>query len=167
MNLKANPKSQIPNSKKILWNLGFGIWNFLTVVLATTIPCAAHAQSSNGNGFDFGINSISQILILPEGDPRLIAVRLINVALEFLAILMLVMVVWGGFQFLLSGGKQENMQQAGATIRNAIIGLIIILCSWAIVQFVISSFVGAINGTSGTGTTQSTSPSAAGSPPGS
>jgi hypothetical protein len=38
------------------------------------------------------------------------------------------------------------MARAGAVLRNAIIGLIIILCSWAIVRFVITSFVGAMNG---------------------
>lgn len=111
------------------------------------IPHAALAQQHAKSTLDLGIDKITSQLVLPEGDPRDIAVRLINVALQFLAIIVLVMVVWSGFLFLFSGGKKENMERAGAVMRNAIIGLIIILCSWAIVRYVISSFIGAINGT--------------------
>jgi hypothetical protein len=149
----SNLQSPISNRQKGGSAIGHRRWGFsLMPLFAMLIPFVARAQSSgngggNGGSFDFGINSIGQILALPEGDPREIAVRLINVALEFLAILMLVLVVWSGFLFLLSGGKQENIDRAVGTLKNAIIGLIIILSSWAIVQFVIRSFIGAINGT--------------------
>lgn len=113
----------------------------ITVITAGIV----HATPVFAQEFDFGVFELSNILNLGEGDPREIAVRLINVALEFLAIITLVVILWGGFQFLVSGGNDEKMKRAGATIRNAIIGLIIIVLSWTIVRFVITEFVAAID----------------------
>ena len=98
-----------------------------------------HAAST----IDVGLFQIDDIVNLPDQDPRTIAVRLINVSLEFIGIIMLVMVLWGGFQFLLSGGDATKMSAAGRTIWNAIIGLIIILSAWAIVRFVLVQFINA------------------------
>jgi hypothetical protein len=150
----ANRQSPIANrqSGKLafgIWHLGFGLMS-----LVFLRPLAAHAQQTSSNGFDFGLNELGQILALPEGDPRLIAIRLVNVALEFLAIITLILVVYSGFLFLFSGGKQESISRAIGVLRSAIIGLIIILSSWAIVRFVLTSFIGAISGTSETGTGQ-------------
>jgi hypothetical protein len=104
------------------------------------LPAGASAQE-----FDyFGIFELSNLLTLGEADPRMIAVRLVNASLEFLAIITLVMILWGGFLFLVSGGKDEKMKRAGAVIKNAIIGLIIIMCSWMIVRFVITEVVEAM-----------------------
>ncbi|MBD3251896.1 hypothetical protein GF380_05615 [Candidatus Uhrbacteria bacterium] len=108
-----------------------------TVLTGFLFVRPAHAQVSE---VDLGIFAISDILKLGEGDPREIVVRLINVALEFIGIITLVMILWGGFQFLFSMGNDEKMKQAGRTIRNAIIGLIIVLSSWAIVRFVLTEF---------------------------
>jgi hypothetical protein len=125
--------------------LAFGVWRLAGPAFLIAVPFAASAQQRPS--LDLGLDRIAEILILPGGDPRTIIVNLINVALGFLAIIMLVLVVWSGFLFLFSGGKAESIQKAGAVLRNAIIGIIIILSSWAIVRFVLSSFIGAITGT--------------------
>jgi hypothetical protein len=137
------------------WKMGF----LILASVALLLPLAASAQQNGSHSPDLGIDRVASTLVLPEGDPRQIAVRLINVALQFLAIIVLVMVVWSGFMFLFSGGKAENMARAGAVMRNAIIGLIIILCSWAIVKYVISAFLGAINGTETPSSARLTDPS--------
>jgi hypothetical protein len=45
------------------------------------------------------------------------------------------MVVWGGFTWLTSGGSEEKVESAKKIISAAIIGLIVVLLSWAIVLF--------------------------------
>lgn len=120
--------------------------SILPIILTACAAVLVRAVPVYAAGLDLGIFEISDIVNLPEGDPREIAVKLVNVALEFVGILMLVMVLWGGVLFLFSGGKKENMDRAGRVIKNAIIGLIIIFCSWAIVKFVITQFVSATNG---------------------
>jgi hypothetical protein len=114
-------------------------------MIALVTAGIVHATPALAQEFDFGVFELSNILNLGEGDPREIAVRLINVSLEFLAIITLVVILWGGFQFLISGGNDEKVKRAGATIRNAIIGLIIIILSWTIVRFVITEFVAAVD----------------------
>lgn len=42
---------------------------------------------------------------------------------------------WGAFQYLLAGGKKEELAKARARITWAIIGLIIILLSYTLTQF--------------------------------
>jgi hypothetical protein len=116
-------------------------WFFLAL-LAAVLLCASPVAAQ---GFDFGTLELGNVLNLGQADPREIAVRLINLALECLAVITLVVILWGGFQFLISGGNDEKMKRAGATIRNAIIGLVIVMLSWTIVRFVITEFVTAID----------------------
>lgn len=115
------------------------------LMIAICIAGLLHAAPVHAQGFDFGMFEMNNIVNLGEGDPREIIVRLVNVALEFLGIITLVVILWGGFQFLVSGGKDEKVKAATATLRNAIIGLVIIVLSWTIVRFVITEFIAAID----------------------
>ncbi|OGL73928.1 hypothetical protein A3E39_01735 [Candidatus Uhrbacteria bacterium RIFCSPHIGHO2_12_FULL_60_25] len=90
---------------------------------------------------DLGMFEISRVLQLTDVDPRVIAVRLVNASLELLGILALVMIVLGGFRFMVSGGNPEKTKAAAATIRNAIIGLIMIMSSWAFAKYVLEALV--------------------------
>lgn len=114
----------------------------LGVTLAWT-PVAAQTNTSpfqlKASNLDLGLLEIGSILKLGDEDPRVIAVKLINMSLEFVGILLLILILWGGFQYMLSFGNEEKMKQARATIFNAIIGFILILSSWAIVRFVLDN----------------------------
>lgn len=57
----------------------------------------------------------------------------IFVAAGFLS---LVFMIWGGIQFIVSGGKEEKTGKAVQTIRNAFIGLIITILSFTVVSIV-------------------------------
>lgn len=106
--------------------------SFVIVAILGVLPVVVFAQD------DF---NIGRFVNLSDADPRMIAIRLINVVLQFVGILTLIMILWGGFLFLLSGGKEEKTQHATAVIRNAIIGLVIVLCAWSIVRFVMMSLI--------------------------
>ncbi len=105
---------------------------------------------------DTGLNAVGQTIKLPNNDPRVIAANLINVALGLLAIIMVVLILYAGFLYMTSGGEAEKTTKAKAIIRNAIIGLIIILSSWAIARFVIDRLLQAT--TSGGTVTGGTGP---------
>lgn len=114
-------------------------------VAAATVATFAVSTASAASAVDLGMFDIGSTINLPEGDPRVIIIRLINIALQFIGIITLVMILWGGMLFLFSGGKKEKTEQAGAIIRNAIIGLIIILSAWGIARFVLTSISGAVS----------------------
>jgi len=115
----------------------------------TITPQNQIAYESNDDLYDYiGMNQLANILKLPSGDPRETVVRLINVSLGFLGIVFLILILKGGFLFMISGGQKEKTEQARGSIVNAIIGLIIILSAWSIVTFVINSLLDATNGDS-------------------
>jgi len=67
--------------------------------------------------------------------------NIINIVLGFLGIVLLVYLIWGGFLWMTSGGSEEGATKAKEMIKNAIIGLIIIVASYALSTFVLSSLV--------------------------
>lgn len=60
----------------------------------------------------------------------------INIALVILGVVSVLMIIIGGFRYVLSGGDQAGIKSAKDTIMYAIIGLIVALLSFAIVSFV-------------------------------
>lgn len=52
----------------------------------------------------------------------------------------LVAFIWGGFQMLISFGNPATVTKGKETIRNAVIGLLLIFGSWMIVNFTIATF---------------------------
>lgn len=87
-----------------------------------------------------------------EGSVRAIIVKIINYFLTFLGIVAVLMIIYGGATYMTAGGKQESVDSAKKTILYALIGIVIILLSFAIVNTV----VGAATGGSETPTTTTT-----------
>lgn len=94
---------------------------------------------------DFGIDTVNNGLngSLNTGDPRVIAARIINLLLGFLGLVALVLIIYAGYLWMTSAGNEEKVTQAKQILKNGVIGLLIILSSWAIVTFLISQFYGA------------------------
>jgi hypothetical protein len=110
-----------------------------TLMAATVLPAAAFAQELTGN--DLGLDAIGGSVKLGGGDVRQTAARIINVALGFLGIIAVVIVLIGGFKYMISGGSEDKTAEAKNMIVAGIIGLAIILSAWAITTFVVSSLL--------------------------
>lgn len=108
-------------------------------------PLVVHAQPT----VDAGLAVVGQNAGLSAADPRVIAARVINIALGFVGIIMVCIMVYAGFLWMTAGGNQEQVERAQKYIRNAIIGVIIIVSSWAITTFVINKLLGAVGGGGG------------------
>ena len=68
--------------------------------------------------------------------------RITNVILLIVGIVSVVMLIYGGLRYILSGGDSKKVTDAKNTILYAIIGRIISLLAYAIVNFVLTSVVG-------------------------
>jgi len=66
---------------------------------------------------------------------------IINVLLSLLGIIFLVLIIYGGFLWMTSSGNEEQVKKAKTIIRDAIIGLIILLAAYAISRFVVDALV--------------------------
>ncbi len=78
---------------------------------------------------------------MPDTDPRIIIARLISIGLGFVGIILLLMILSSGFSFMVSGGDEEKTASAKRTLFNAIIGVVIILSAYSIVNFVLNGLV--------------------------
>lgn len=63
--------------------------------------------------------------------------RIIQGALGVLGSLALLMLIWGGFQWLTSAGNTEKIEKGTSTMLWAIIGVIVVMSSFILVQTVI------------------------------
>ncbi|MBI3342648.1 hypothetical protein HY032_00645 [Candidatus Gottesmanbacteria bacterium] len=77
--------------------------------------------------------------------------RVVQATLALSGVALFVMLVVGGYNFLLSGGDQKKLEAARGTLTNAVIGLVVIVLAFLIVR-TIELFTGA------TGITQFTIP---------
>ncbi len=72
-------------------------------------------------------------------DIRQIVVDILKVMFTFLGSIMVLLIMYGGYLWMTAGGNEEQVTSAKKYIRNAIIGIVIILASYAITTFVASS----------------------------
>lgn len=71
-------------------------------------------------------------------DPRVTAVFIIRVLLGLTSIVLIGLNVYAGFLWMTAGGNEEQVTSAKNTIRNATIGLIIVLAAYSITRFTVS-----------------------------
>lgn len=95
----------------------------------TRVP-VAHAQAT-----PISIESIGGQLGLPETDFKQVVIRTIKLILGLMTLVAVVLVVYGGFVWLTSAGDESKIENAKKIISAALIGLVVILLSWALVIF--------------------------------
>ncbi|MFH1427283.1 MAG: hypothetical protein ABIG60_02020, partial [Patescibacteria group bacterium] len=89
--------------------------------------------------------AVGEAIGLGGDDPRIIAARVIRIGLGFLGLIALVLVIYAGWLWMTAAGNEERINQAKKILTNAIIGLIIILASFAIVSFILLKLQEATN----------------------
>ncbi len=116
----------------------------LTAALGPSSALAAPALGSGGDPFEIAQGQNDQIqensgVQTGTNDLPEIVGNIINIVLSFLGILLLVYLVYAGFLYMTANGESKNIDKAQHMIRDAIIGLIIIVSSFAISNFVLSA----------------------------
>ncbi|MBU4421768.1 pilin [Patescibacteria group bacterium] len=115
--------------KKIL----LGIAVFALVMM----PAVALAQPNLGLN-DFG----SQTQLGTKSLTATIA-SIINVAMGLLGMVVVVLILAGGFLWMTAAGSEEKISKAKSLIFGGVIGLAIILSAYAVAQFVVTSLLNA------------------------
>ncbi len=88
-------------------------------------------------------NEVGNTIGLGSEDPRILAAKIIRVFIGFLGIIAVGLIMYAGFLWMTSGGEESRITKAKQVLRNAVIGLAIILLSFGIVTFILSKFLGA------------------------
>jgi len=88
------------------------------------------AECAKGNGQKeelFGVGGIFSIIT--------------NAALFLIGAISVIMLIYGGIRYTISGGDSSNVTAAKNTILYAIVGIVVALLSYAIVNFVIGKLI--------------------------
>lgn len=110
------------------------------IAAALLLPFGVFAQNEL-TAEDLGVGAVEGTLKLGGGDVRETAADIINAALGFLGIIAVVIVLIGGFKYMIAGGDEKKTSEARGWIISGIIGLAIILSGWAITSFVIGQLI--------------------------
>ena len=104
------------------------------------VPVALAQTIEEDFGLTFGESSG-----LGNQDLRQTIASIINVALSLLGIVALVIILYGGFKWMTAGGNEDSVGEARKIIIAGVIGLAIILSSYAIANFVLTQLATATN----------------------
>jgi hypothetical protein len=107
----------------------FKLFRVTAAVVIALSPSLALAQV---NLSDLSIH------LVPGGNLVDILGRLVGIALLWGGILAFIFILYGGFLYLTAGGDSAKTASATKTITNAVIGIVVIALSYALVQFVIN-----------------------------
>ncbi len=82
-----------------------------------------------------------------SGNLTVIVGRVINAAMSLLGVVLLGFMIYAGFKWM-TAEKPEDVQKAKDTIKNVIIGLVIIVAAYAISKYVLDALAAVLSGTS-------------------
>ncbi len=83
---------------------------------------------------------------LTTSDLKTVVINVIKWILGILALVAVVLIIYGGIIWMTAAGNAEKIEKAKRIIIDAVIGLVIVLISWAIVTFVIAKILGVSGG---------------------
>ena len=83
-----------------------------------------------------------------EGDLKSLVLRIVNFFLLFLGFLCVLFIIYAGFLYVTSATDEGNVDTAKGIMKNALIGILIILLSYAIVNTILSATT-AVSGATG------------------
>lgn len=121
-------KNFAKNALQVVTGISAAATLFAGKVMALTVQDGAEAAKAEG---------MPEHLVGQDG----IFNQISNIALAIIGFLSVLMLIWGGLRFILSGGDSKKVTDAKNTILYALLGLVIAFLAYAIVNFVLVSIL--------------------------
>jgi ABC-type dipeptide/oligopeptide/nickel transport system permease subunit len=125
-----------------------GLASILLINLSMFLPTPAAAQFNPSQ--QKGLNKIGATAYATTGQPkdiRLIIGDGLRVVLGLIGFILVILMIISGLQYMLAAGNKTKIDTAVNRIKNAFIGLIIILIAYAATVFIIARLTAAVAGT--------------------
>lgn len=119
--------------KKLLIALSIITATVAAPLVATTTPAFADAKTEITNG----VNSVNDG---NSTDLPAFITNIVNIMLFLAGVVAVIMIIIGGIRFVVSNGDSGSVKSAKDTVLYSVIGLIVVILAYAIVNFVINSF---------------------------
>lgn len=117
------------------------------MMMAIILPMVT--LTANAAGINTGM-TYAEAVGLGNKDPRNIAADVIRAILAFLGIIAVVIILLGGFKWMTAAGNDDRVGEAKKIITAGVIGLLIVLASYGLANFVITQLMTATGTTTGT-----------------
>lgn len=111
-----------------------GIVATLALVFATVPVAQADYNLDKGISDSKGDRVAEKV-----NDPQQLVKGIVNGILYFVGILSVIMLIWGGILYTTSSGDSNKVTTAKNTIMYAVIGLVVAIFAYAIVNFVLTT----------------------------
>ena len=135
-------------TKSLLIATALGLATIASVALLSTTTFGQALEGGVEGGAEAARGVDVPTVVLGDGG---IITQAVNMLLFVVGFLSVIMLIWGGLRYIISGGNASAVTAAKNTILYAIVGLVVALFAYAIVNFVIGSVTGGVfNGTGGT-----------------
>ncbi len=109
------------------------------------LPIASAQETPNlSNSFGSVLNDTAKnagFTATNSSDITLLAASVISIILTILGTIFLAIIIYAGIKWMNSGGNEQAIEKAKSTLRQAIIGLIIVVGAYALSYYVIDFFV--------------------------
>ena len=116
-------------------NIAVGFLTSLALMMTSFVPVHAQGGFISTKDNPGAVNSATG----GQGDFRTLALTIVNFFLTFLGLIAVVMIIYGGFLYVTAAGNQEKIESAKKIIMYAIIGIVVILLSFAIVNTILGA----------------------------
>ncbi len=113
--------------------VSLGISGMVLVPTATYAACTSAADCVQDGADKAGGKSSN------TADPKEIIQTIVRILLFLIGAVSVIMIIIGGFRYVISQGDSGAVTSAKNTILYAVIGLIVAIFAWAIVDFVIDN----------------------------
>ena len=118
---------------------------FVPAFAVLTMAAPAHASIKEDINANLGATSLSELGGGTSNSLPKVIGGIIRILLGFLGVLFIILIIWAGFQWMTAGGDDGKVKKAKQLIINATIGILIILASYGITNFIIGSVINAVN----------------------
>lgn len=121
---------------------------FLTILSLTAVAFLSPAQADQS--LITGQTGFSEVGQTAYGnttptDIRITIAKIINIVLGFVGVIFIALIIFAGFQYMTAAGNEDQTKKAVGLLRNAVIGLVIILAAWLITRYSIIVLGKAVN----------------------
>lgn len=134
--------------KKTFFSLAsFALMAVFGAVLFAGTSAPAHAAGIESSDLLAATSDFLKPEDKPQGavedpDPRESIMRIVNYFLGFLGLIAVIMVIYAGFLMLVAGGEEEDVTKAKKILIWGAVGIIVVLLSYSIVQWVLDAASG-------------------------
>jgi len=90
-----------------------------------------------------------------DADLKARIVDIVNIALGFIGLIAVIFIIYAGFKWMTASGNEEQVTKAKDTIRNAAIGIAVVMLSYVIINFTVTQLQKSTGGKEGPKTTLS------------